>query len=82
MKTLFLAAAVVLSLGVGSAYADGGVPATSTMFTQLPGVLSSAPHGPAAAPTQDGRGMQDYATHASPGTWLFAPNPNGGGAND
>ncbi len=82
MKTLFLAAATVLGLGVGSAYADGGVPASNTTFTQFPGVLSSVPHAPAAAPTQDGRGVQDYAAQSSRGTWLFAPNPNGGGAND
>jgi hypothetical protein len=42
MKTMLLAAAAVLTLGVGAAYADGGgeeggtIP--NTFFTELPGV--------------------------------------------
>lgn len=46
MKTLVLAAAAVLSFGVGSAYAengeDGGTIA-NTLFTTLPGVIAVAP---------------------------------------
>ncbi len=46
MKTMFLAAAAVLCLGVGAAYADGGddegggIP--NTYFTELPGVVATA----------------------------------------
>ena len=53
MKTMLLAAAAALSLGIGSAYADsnssgGTIP--NTFFTQLPGVSPTLPaqHVPAA----------------------------------
>jgi hypothetical protein len=52
MKIVFLAAAAALSLGVGSAYADGGDgPAANTFFTDLPGVVAQAqvPNAPAYA---------------------------------
>ena len=47
MKTAILATAAMLSLGVGSSYADlgddeGGTVA-NTFFTELPGVISTAP---------------------------------------
>jgi hypothetical protein len=46
MKTLMLAAAAVLSFGVGSAHAhsgeDGGTIA-NTFFTTLPGIVAIAP---------------------------------------
>ena len=46
MKTMLLAAAAALSLGIGSAYADsnssgGTIP--NTFFTQLPGVNPTLP---------------------------------------
>ena len=45
MKTLMLAAAAVLSFGVGSAHADGedGGTIANTFFTALPGVIAIAP---------------------------------------
>ena len=52
MKTMLLAAAAALSLGVGSAYADGGDgPAANTQFTELPGVVAQAqvPNAPVYA---------------------------------
>ena len=52
MKTMLLAAAAALSLGVGSAYADGGDgPAANTFFTELPGVVAQAqvPNAPVYA---------------------------------
>ena len=52
MKTMLLAAAAALSLGVGSAYADGGDgPAANTFFTELPGVVAQAqvPNAPTYA---------------------------------
>jgi hypothetical protein len=89
MKTMLLAAAAVLSLGVGSAYADGGdTPAANTFFTELPGVVAQAqvPNAPAYAQNgqaqtqqaQNGQGVHTYVTQSSHGTWLFAPNPNAG----
>jgi hypothetical protein len=88
MKTMLLAAAAGLSLGVGSAYADGGDGAiANTFFTQLPGVVAQAdvPNAPTYAQNgqvtqqaQNGRGMHAYVTQSSHGTWLFAPNGNAG----
>jgi hypothetical protein len=95
MKTMLLAAAAALSLGVGSAYADGGDGTiANTQFTELPGVVAQAqvPNAPAYAQqngqaqtkqaqngqAQNGQTVQTYVTHSSHGTWLFAPDPNGG----
>jgi hypothetical protein len=81
MKTTLLAAAAALSVGVGSAYADGGVPPANTMFTQFPGVLTTAPRASPVAPMANGPGTQNYLTRTDRGTWLFPPNPNQGGNN-
>jgi hypothetical protein len=93
MKTMLLAAAAALSLGVGSAYADGGDgPAANTFFTELPGVVAQAqvPNAPVYAQNgqqarqaqtqqaQNGQAVHTYVTQSSHGTWLFAPDPNGG----
>lgn len=55
MKTLMLAAAAVLSFGLGTAHADGGEDGgiiANTFFTTLPGVVAIAsgqqPNGVAA----------------------------------
>ncbi len=46
MKTMILATAAVLALGIGSAFAgDGEGPAANTTFTQLPGVIAQAQVG-------------------------------------
>lgn len=44
MKTMLLAAAAALTLGVGSAYAgDGEGPVANTQFTEIPNVIAQAP---------------------------------------
>ena len=48
MKTIFLAAAAALCLGVGAAHADNGaedsgVIGPNSFFTELPGVVPTAP---------------------------------------
>jgi hypothetical protein len=66
MKTMLLAAAAALSLGVGSAYADGGDgPAANTFFTELPGVVAQAqvPN----APTYAQNGQQNRQAQAQSG---------------
>jgi hypothetical protein len=89
MKTMLLAAAAALSIGVGSAYADGGdTPAANTFFTELPGVVAQAdvPNAPTYAQhgqgqsqqAQNRQGVHAYVTQSNRGTWLFAPNPNSG----
>ena len=83
MKTMMLAAAAVLSLGIGSAYADGGEgPTADTFFTELPGVIArpQVQQAPSAlAANQSGAPVNTYATTAhSSGTWLFQANENAG----
>jgi hypothetical protein len=82
MKTMIIAAAAALSLGVGSAYADSeGGQVASTQFTELPGVVSQAPvqNAPAIAKAQNGQAVHAYVANSSRGTWLFQPNQNGDG---
>ena len=84
MKTIMLATAAVLSLGVGAAFAgDGEGPAANTWFTEQPGVIAQAPVQ--QAPTAFARSQVGgaptaaFATRShSSGTWLFAPNANQG----
>lgn len=67
MKTAILATAAMLSLGVGSSYADNGEDAgnvANTLFTTLPGVITTAlgqrPNGVVAANPQSGsRGVAE-----------------------
>ena len=81
MRTMLLAAAAALSLGIGSAYADseGGQYAT-TQFTSIPGFQAPAQNAPAIATAQNGQAVHTYVTQSSHGTWLFPPH-QGGGAN-
>ena len=73
MKTMFLAAAAALSLGVGSAYAgeiEGIQP--NTYFQQLPGVIAQAPvEPPPVATAQNGQAVHVYVSQSDHGTWLF-----------
>jgi hypothetical protein len=83
MKTMFLAAAAALTLGVGSAYAseaEGGTIA-NTRFTTILGVVAQAPAqgAPARAAARNGQVVQAYVTQSGRGTWLFPPNENGNG---
>jgi hypothetical protein len=58
MKTMLLAAAAALSLGVSAAYADGGQGTLpNTYFTELPGVIAQAPvqNAPAVATARNGQ---------------------------
>jgi len=81
MKTMFLAAAAALSLGIGSAYADGGDLTPDTRFTELQGVIAQAPaqNVPSIAAAQNGQATGTYVTQSSRGTWLFQANQNQGG---
>jgi len=82
IKTMIIAAATALSLGIGSAYADSeGGQIANTQFTDTPGFLAHAPvqNAPAVATAQNGQAVHAYVANSSRGTWLFAPNQNGGG---
>jgi hypothetical protein len=84
MKTMILATAAVLSLGVGSAFAgDGEGQVPNTLFTELPGVIAQAPVQQVPSAVAQGQtGKAPTATFVtrsqSSGTWLFPPNPNQG----
>ena len=82
MKTMMLAAAAVLTLGMGAAFAGEGGPVANTQFTEIPGVIAQAPvqQAPSIATAQSGQPIRVYGTQSSHGTWLFAPR-DGGGAN-
>jgi hypothetical protein len=84
MKTMLLAAAAALSLGIGSAYAgDGEGPSGGYVYpgSIYAGVQVPAQNAPSVATAQNGRTMHVYVTHSNQGTWLFPPNQNQGGNN-
>jgi len=85
MKILIRAAMAALSIAsIGSAYAgDGEGPAANTQFTEIPGVVAQAPvqNAPVFANAQNGQALHAYVARSSHGTWLFAPDQNGGGDN-
>ena len=80
MKTMMLAAAAALTLGMGAAFANEGAIEANTQFTQIPGVLAQAPVQSVApvATAQNGQVVKAYVTSANRGTYLFAPHENGG----
>ena len=80
MKTMLLAAAAALSLGI-AAYADSeGGQVANTRFTSIPGFLAQAPaqNAPAVATARNGQAVRAYVTQSSHGTWLFPPHEGGG----
>lgn len=81
MKTMMLAAAAVLTLGMGAAFADGGDgPVANTQFTELPGVIAQATtnNASALAQTQAGNGTALFVTGSHPVAQPFPWNPNEG----
>lgn len=85
MKTMLLAAAAALSLGVGSAYAgDGEGPAGSYIYpgSIYAGVQTPLQNAPSVVTAQNGQAVHAYVTRSSHGTWLFPPNQTGGGGNN
>ena len=78
MKTMLLAAATVLSLGVGSAFAadsEGASDQAITRFTEIPGVVAQAPvqNVPSVATAQSGQAVQTDVSRSNRTTWLFPP---------
>ncbi len=74
MKTMMLAAAAALTLGMGVAFADGGDgPAANTQFTLLPGVVAQAPVQSSSAFAQGqpaGDSTMSYVTRSeTTSTW-------------
>ncbi|HTI80673.1 MAG TPA: hypothetical protein VL614_09525 [Acetobacteraceae bacterium] len=81
MKTMILAAAAVLSLGMSAAFADGGEgPVANTQFTELPGVIAQGQTGAGTALAQSptGNGAALFVTGSHPVAQPFPWNPNEG----
>ena len=76
MKTMLLAA-TVLSLGVGSAFAnESGGQADGYVY---PDYQFPAQSAPSVATAPGGQATHAYVANSSHGTWLFAPDQNGDG---
>jgi hypothetical protein len=76
MKTILLAA-TVLSLGVGSAYAnESGGQAGGYIY---PAYQFPAQSAPSVATAPSGQVTHAYVANSNHGTWLFAPDQNGDG---
>ena len=81
MKTMMLAAAAVLTLGMSAAFADSGDgPVANTQFTELPGVLAQAQtdNSSALAQAHTGNGTALFVTGSHPVAQPFPWNPNEG----
>ena len=81
MKTMMLAAAAVLTLGMSAAFAEGGDgPIANTQFTELPGVVAQAQtdNSSAYAQTHTGNGTALFVTGSHPVAHPFPSNPNEG----
>jgi hypothetical protein len=77
MKTMILAAAAALSLGVSSAYAgESGAQSGGYVYPGYQFPAQNAPSVPTTAPND--QVVHTFVTQSSHGTWLFAPNPNQG----
>ena len=68
MKTMLLAAAAALSLGIGSAYAnESGGQSGGYVYPDYQFPVHNAP---AVATTQNGQAVGAYVTQSSHGTWF------------
>jgi hypothetical protein len=84
MKTLFLATAAALSLGIGAAYAqESGAQSRGYVYPgYVPaGSIYAGVHtAPPVTTSQNGQAIHAYVAHSrSQGTWLFPTDLIGGG---
>jgi hypothetical protein len=79
MKTMLFAAATVLSLGIGSAYAnEGGSQSGGYVYPDYQFPTQSVP---SVATAPSGQAIHAYVANSSLGTWLFPPNQTSDGTN-
>ena len=80
-KMIFLAAAAALILGIGSAFAQGNPSASGYLYPDFWGPQAVPPAQTGNSPIQSNRdAIGTYTTHTDHnGTWLFPPDPWGGG---
>ena len=82
MKTMLLAAATVLSLGVGSAFAGDSEGASGNPVYVFPGTIyaGAVQNAPPVATAQSGQAIHTFVTRsANQGTYLFPPAQGGNG---
>jgi hypothetical protein len=72
LSTLLLATAATLGIGMGSTFAQGSPSADGYVYPNFWGQVYSQP-------TPKGQTVAQSHTNHSNGTWLFPPDPNGGG---
>ncbi len=83
MKTTLLAALAALGLGIAPAFAADLSGNSGYTYPDFWGTDAVQQVPAAKTPVQsNGATVGTYATQSSQGTWLFPPNPNGGGANN
>jgi hypothetical protein len=77
MKTMLLAAAAALSLGVSSAYAgESGAQSGGYVYRDYQFPAQNAPS--VSTTTPNGQEVHTFVTQSNHGTWLFPPNANQG----
>ena len=82
MKTTFLAAVAAVGLSIAPAFAADVQGNSGYTYPDFWGTEAVQPAPAAKAPAQsNGATIGAYVTQSSQGTWLFPPNPNGGGTN-
>jgi hypothetical protein len=83
MKTMFFAAAIALTLGMGSSFAQSSPSASGYVYPNFWGDQAAQTATQGHAATQLSRGsIGTFATQTHTdvnGIWLFPPNPNSGG---
>jgi hypothetical protein len=79
MKTIILATAAALSIGAGAAFAGEGEGTTAnTYFTELPGVVATAPVQVPGAVAANGAQTHAFVTQQRGAVSLFPANENQG----
>jgi hypothetical protein len=86
MKTMLLAAAAALSLGISSAYAadsEGASDQAITRFAEIPGVMAQVPaqNAPSVATAQSGQAVHTFVTSSRSGYQFPAGAHYEGGNN-
>ncbi len=82
MKTTFLATVAAIGLSIAPAFAADMQSNSGYMYPDFWGNEAAQQAPAATAPAQsNAASIGVYHTQASQGTWLFPPNPNGGGTN-
>jgi hypothetical protein len=82
MKISLLAAVAAVGFGIAPAFAADMQSNSGYVYPDFWGASPAQQVPVAKVPAQsNGATIDTFVTQSSQGTWLFPPNPNGGGAN-